>query len=475
MFAQLLQRQPPEEAIWIALRANNQILFRRFWQQLSQRERIDCLNDLNQNLLVGACDAMALNIAEYLIRQQCFNLASQDARGNTALAYAVLNGQELLVQLLIEAGAKVNSRLHDRRNEKRCIGVATEPEKFLAEGARNHIGFQAQQFYNPDLERDAPKSLHQYLLLGQKIHQKLEPNIERCPLLLWASANGQLEICQLLIDAGAELECQDLDAHGVLFFSLAHGDEVLFEFFVEQGCDYRRLDKQGYNLIHTAVLRQQAKLLPKLLELGLSLNAQAGPQGLTPLMLAAQLGLLQQEDMLGLLLEANADIQRLNHASQSALCLACEVGNQAAIAALLKAGAEVDALDRFGFSAYDYFASHQLSPRGFRLDELRPELGKVLLAKGWRLTRSFCYWQLLPSLALAALAYLYWPEHYQWVLAALAGWCGLLLLQRPLRLLCQRYLGIKHLPGLIWLKRKLRPYWRRRAGVKAEFSVRVKA
>lgn len=230
MFAQLLQQQPPQEAIWIALRANNQILFRRFWQQIEQRERIDCLNDLNQNLLVGACDASALNIAEFLIRQQCFNLTSKDARGNSALAYAVLNGQELLVQLLIEAGAKVNSQLRDRRGEKRSIGLASEPEKYLAEGARNHVGFQAQQFYNPDLERDAPKSLHQYLLLGQKIHQKLEPNIEHCPLLLWASANGQLEICQQLIDAGAELECQDLDGHGVLFFSLAHGDEVLLSF-----------------------------------------------------------------------------------------------------------------------------------------------------------------------------------------------------------------------------------------------------
>ncbi len=107
----------------------------------------------------------------------------------------------------------------------------------------------------------------------------------------------------------------------------------------------------GQTALHIVVQRQDASWVGFLLQKGANPNI-ADRQGITPLMLSAQLGFLEGSDWL---LDKGAKVDITNRGGETALIFAVHNKNLAMVRALLKAGANPDKRDFLaGMSARDY-------------------------------------------------------------------------------------------------------------------------
>jgi ankyrin repeat protein len=108
--------------------------------------------------------------------------------GRTALMLAAFNGHTAIVRLLVEAGADVNTR--DQIDRTALMYAATGP---YAETVR-------------------------YLLdHGAKVN--IVDNNEHWTPLMFAAAEGQTSVAQLLLDAGADPTVADIDGEDALLFA----------------------------------------------------------------------------------------------------------------------------------------------------------------------------------------------------------------------------------------------------------------
>jgi uncharacterized protein len=107
----------------------------------------------------------------------------------------------------------------------------------------------------------------------------------------------------------------------------------------------------GQTALHIVVQRQDASWVGFLLQKGANPNI-ADDKGITPLMLASQLGFIDGVDWL---LDKGAKVDSANRGGETALIYAVHNKNIVMVRALLKAGANPDKRDHLaGMSARDY-------------------------------------------------------------------------------------------------------------------------
>ena len=107
----------------------------------------------------------------------------------------------------------------------------------------------------------------------------------------------------------------------------------------------------GETALHIVIQRRDSTWLGYLLQKGANPNL-ADKKGMTPLMLATQLGYVEGIETL---VRKKAMVDQTNRSGETALILAVQLRNSEAVRALLKAGANPDKKDsRAGYSARDY-------------------------------------------------------------------------------------------------------------------------
>lgn len=112
-------------------------------------------------------------------------------------------------------------------------------------------------------------------------------------------------------------------------------------------------DSTGQTALHIVTQRRDIEWLGFLLGKGAKPNI-ADKRGVTPLMLAVQLG---WGDGASLLLQLKAEVDAVNRAGETALIRAVQLRNAEMVRLLLKAGANPDKQDSVaGYSARDYAA-----------------------------------------------------------------------------------------------------------------------
>jgi uncharacterized protein len=113
----------------------------------------------------------------------------------------------------------------------------------------------------------------------------------------------------------------------------------------------------GQNALHIVIDRRDSEWLGYLLSKGANPN-QADKKGVTPLILATQLGFVDGVDWLvGNKGKVTAAIDATNRSGETALILAVQLRNPEMVRKLLKAGANPDKKDTVaGYSARDYAA-----------------------------------------------------------------------------------------------------------------------
>ena len=205
--------------------------------------------------------------------------ATEPARGQTALMWAVANRQPAVTRVLLDSGAAVDARTRTVR-------------QFRGTGERSTTSPQGASWF--DAGGFTP--------------------------LLFAARHGDIESARALLAAGADVDDRSADGNSALVVAAMSGHENLAGFLLARGADPDAAGA-GYTALHAAVLRSQPDLLRALLAAGADPDVplvRGTPvprwtyqfvftlreKGATPLTLAAK---YLEPDLVRALAEAGAD------------------------------------------------------------------------------------------------------------------------------------------------------------------------
>ncbi len=158
-----------------------------------------------------------------------------------------------------------------------------------------------------------------------------------------ASRRGQLEMAEILLDAGAAINQQDY--HGDTPLNLAVGKLEMLSFLLQRGADVNRPNVIGWTSLISASRANLTDAVEMLISHGADLEARTSPDhgvisGGTALMIAIGHGSLEA---VGLLIDRGADVNTKDADGATPLMAAAYRGRTEMIGLLLQAGADVNA------------------------------------------------------------------------------------------------------------------------------------
>ncbi|KEF53021.1 uncharacterized protein A1O9_10929 [Exophiala aquamarina CBS 119918] len=377
-------------------------------------------------------------VAKTLIRNPDVDVNSQDDQGQTPLSRASEEGQDAVVKLLLDCNrADINSR--DTRDmtplawavsrqhvttTKLLLGAITSPNtvddegqsvlstaiesrneniilQLLVAGADVDVGHTTLcetllwgahqghwQLVKTLLEKSSMTSKPSDILPrglldkaaedGQEdvVHMLVESgtddrhwNLQRSTALWLAAENGYRSIMQILIKAGADVEAKNESGRTLLQEALENQDKVMVEFLVRNGANIdaandrgetllestvkrndrdmvKLLANQGVNVrenmaLHWAVENRKIEMVRLLLQLGARINRKDN-SGKTALHLSVEYGL---EDIICLLAEKEANLDAYDSCRRTALWYAVRQRDWSTVRLLRRLGAEIDPCD----------------------------------------------------------------------------------------------------------------------------------
>lgn len=233
------------------------------------------------------------------------NVKARD--GMSVLQMAARKGTEMIVQMLVESGADIESRNH--RSGMTPLAYASQNghkaivQMLLDKRANIESGDRAPLSWASGNGHEAIVSL----LLERGADIEIQDTYG-CTPLLWASRNGHEAIARLLLKRGADIEIRDTYGCTPLLWASINGREAIVRLLLERGADIEIRDRPGRTPLLGACEEEYKAVARILLERGANIEAQDG-LGRTPLFWASRNG---NEALVGLLLEGGADIRTMS-------------------------------------------------------------------------------------------------------------------------------------------------------------------
>ena len=212
----------------------------------------------------------------------------------TPLYLATLQGHVAAMRLLIQYGAKINTRTVSVR-------MTAQLKKY------DHINFAISG---------------------------------KTPLYA-AAFGGHVESAKLLIEAGANLEIADENGCTPLYVAVEEGHTAVVELLINAGANIEAANTYGNMPLHEAVWEEQTTVIEILLQAGANINT-CDAFGKTPLCLAAALNRPKAAKML---IEARANLEIADENGYTPLTRAVKYGQMAVLELLINAGANLEAAD----------------------------------------------------------------------------------------------------------------------------------
>ncbi|KAI8634254.1 ankyrin repeat-containing domain protein [Xylariaceae sp. FL1651] len=315
-------------------------------------------------------------------------------QGASPLSLAVRQGYKIVVQMLLDQGADVDSR--DLTSGATLLSLAsrlghTTIAQFLLDKDAQLNSMDDTGRTSLSWAASEGQELSTRLLLDAGASIDWSDNYGRTPLS-WAASAGCAMTVQLLLNAGADRRSQDKRGLMPLYYAVYNGHEKValgeYEAAVQLLCspntDIEGRDHQGDMLLTTAVRRGHRTMVQLLLDQGANIDSK-NSYGDTALTLAAQRGhetivqllldqgadieskdfdegyetivrlLLDQganieskgsdvgrETVVRLLLDRGADIESKDFGGDTALMLAVEMGHETIVQLLLDQGADIE-------------------------------------------------------------------------------------------------------------------------------------
>jgi ankyrin repeat protein len=275
------------------------------------------------------------------------NVDSKDDRGWTPLHTAAFGGHTLIVKTLLRHGAAVDAQDHSDRSS---LAIAADEghndvvEELLRNGANvNLSGKNAWSPLNQALmrnHRDAVK-----LLLDAGANPVGQDEFGFAPLLI---ASKDLELVNLLLEAGADPNSDLVGGATVLHFAARQGNVPLVQRLLAIGMDVdlpESYTADGYTALYRAVEEQHEEAVRTLLDHGANPN-KILKDSWTCILYAVKIG---HYKILQMMVGRGADLRvTCQPEGWTALHIACREGHRLIVRLLLEAGSDVNARDASG-------------------------------------------------------------------------------------------------------------------------------
>ncbi|RMZ91406.1 hypothetical protein DV736_g1357, partial [Chaetothyriales sp. CBS 134916] len=218
-----------------------------------------------------------------------------DEYGETPLSWAALQGHEVVVKLLLEKGAELDSK--DEYGETPLSWAALQGHEVVVK-----------------------------LLLEKGAELDSKSKSGQTPLS-WAAQGGHEAVVKLLLEKGAELDSKSKSGQTPLSRAAQGGHEAVVKLLLEKGAELDSKDKSGQTPLSWAALQGHEVVVKLLLEKGAELDSKS-KSGQTPLSWAAQGG---HEAVVKLLLEKGAELDSKDKYNRTPLSQAAERGHEAVV------------------------------------------------------------------------------------------------------------------------------------------------
>ena len=193
-----------------------------------------------------------------LLLQAGANPDSTDATGDSCLVMAVRAGQLPIVEALLEKGAKADSA--DPVFDQTPLMVAARTGSadivrlLLARGARVDAQTRTGKVPAFRLPGSNSGSKGQGIVRGGWPERGERDSIPGAKTpLLYATRDGRLEVAQLLVQAGADIEKADADGVTPLLMSILNGQVPVARYLLDHGANVRATDWYGQTPLFAAV------------------------------------------------------------------------------------------------------------------------------------------------------------------------------------------------------------------------------
>nr|CCA16679.1 conserved hypothetical protein [Albugo laibachii Nc14] len=155
--------------------------------------------------------------------------------------------------------------------------------------------------------------------------------------LYLAASQGHTHIVQLLLEYGADVNQRTMDGYTALHAACQRNHNKSMRLLLDSHANVDAAGPNNAHAIHFATQYGHHELVELLIQFGAKLNVKVDDTGLTPLMIASQLGLVE---IVTLLVLSGADLDAEDVIGNTALHFAARVGNHNIAYILLAAGAD---------------------------------------------------------------------------------------------------------------------------------------
>lgn len=270
---------------------------------------INALSPDGYTPLIEAIYAESDDVALYLIEQGA-DLQFTDQRGADAVHFAVFNGCWEVLNHLIEAGLPTNQLVDGWPLLNTTCSRAHKFKRLNLKVSRMQNGKEVEVTDQSEIDRIAGKDRYanffrivELLLKRGAAVDSMEKKNGQSSLVLCAS-RGDLEIMELLIQHGADVNLQDRYGLTALHWAARSGHTDIVELLLEKGAYPNPREDYGFTPLHEAAENNH----PDIIELLISAGADktmgtrrpfgSFPKGTTPKQLAEIKGLKHLSNML---------------------------------------------------------------------------------------------------------------------------------------------------------------------------------
>lgn len=213
-------------------------------------------------------------------------------------------------------------------------------------------------------QRNRPDIVKFLLETGADVNSE-EKKSRKTPLHA-AACKGNTEVCELLLEKGAEINRKDYGGDTPLSLALDDNRHEAALFLLDKGADGNTVNLNRWTPLHLAIYGRDQDIASRLINLGVDINP-ANDQGWTPLCLALRYG---QPDIARLLIEKGAALKGQN---KGLIPLHIAIGNhhdELAIS-LIYRGVDINSVNE-----------KNASPLHVAIESNKPEMIKLLIDKG---------------------------------------------------------------------------------------------